>query len=350
MKIDINRMLRKSLLKLMPYQSARQEFVNEGRKMILLDANENPFETSVNRYPDPLQTKLKKAIAAWKNVEIEQLYLSNGSDEFISQIIQGCCEPGEDQIMIVPPTFGMYKVAAALHGVGVREVPLTSAFQLDVKAILQAADQKTKLLFIPNPNNPTGNSFDSNDLKTLVENFKGLVIIDEAYVEFAEAPSVVPWLNKHSNLIVCQTFSKAQGMAGARLGMAFADKKLISFLNRIKAPYNINSLTLDVAIQKLKEQNIVQAQVAVILKERLRLEAVLQNLPWVETCFPSDANFLLIRVDDSSHRYKQLIPKGIVVRNSSKNVGCENTLRISVGTPEENNILIEVLSTLENQL
>ncbi|MDG1022516.1 MAG: histidinol-phosphate transaminase [Flavobacteriaceae bacterium] len=348
MKIDVNRMLRKSLLELMPYQSARQEFVNEGRKMILLDANENPFETPVNRYPDPLQTEVKKAIAAIKNVEIDQLYLSNGSDEFISQIIMGCCEPGEDQIMIVPPTFGMYKVAATLHGVGVREVPLTSTFQLDVEAILQAADQKTKLLFIPTPNNPTGNSFDPYDLKTLVENFKGFVVIDEAYVEFAEAPSVLSWLHEHSNLIVCQTFSKAQGMAGARLGMAFADKKLISFLNRIKAPYNINSLTLDVALQKLKEQNIVQAQVAVILKERLRLEGVLQNLSWVETCFPSDANFLLIRVDDCSHRYNQLISKGIVVRNSSKNVGCENTLRISLGTPEENNTLIEVLSTLEN--
>jgi histidinol-phosphate aminotransferase len=348
MENDFNQYFRKSLLKLKPYQSAREEFINDGRKMILLDANENPFETSVNRYPDPLQMELKSQIAIWRNVGLEQIYLSNGSDEFISQIVMGSCEPGIDHIVIVPPTFGMYKVAAATFGVGVKEIPLTSEFQLDVPSILTAINEESKLLFIPNPNNPTGNSFNSNDIKTLIENFKGLVVIDEAYVEFAKNSSILPLLNNYPNLIVCQTFSKAQGMAGTRLGMAFAHNKLISFLNRIKAPYNINSLTLNAVLRKLKEQDEVKEQVANLLKERALLEAALKKVQWVEKCFPSDANFLLIRVDNSIHRYKQLIVAGIVVRNSSKSLGCENTLRISVGTPKENNILIEALQSLDN--
>jgi histidinol-phosphate aminotransferase len=348
MENDFNQYFRKSLLKLKPYQSAREEFINDGRKMILLDANENPFETSVNRYPDPLQMELKSQIAIWRKVGLEQIYLSNGSDEFISQIVMGSCEPGIDHIVIVPPTFGMYKVAAATFGVGVKEIPLTSEFQLDVPSILTAINEESKLLFIPNPNNPTGNSFNSNDIKTLIENFKGLVVIDEAYVEFAKNSSILPLLNNYPNLIVCQTFSKAQGMAGTRLGMAFAHNKLISFLNRIKAPYNINSLTLNAVLRKLKEQDQVKEQVANLLKGRALLEAALKKVQWVEKCFPSDANFLLIRVDNSIHRYKQLIDAGIVVRNSSKSLGCENTLRISVGTPKENNILIEALQLLDN--
>ena len=348
METDFNQYFRESLLKLKPYQSAREEFINDGRKMILLDANENPFETSVNRYPDPLQIELKSQISIWRKVGLEQIYLSNGSDEFISQIVMGSCKPGMDHIVIVPPTFGMYKVAAATLGVGVKEIPLTSEFQLDVPSILAAVNEKSKLLFIPSPNNPTGNSFNSNDIKMLIENFKGLVVVDEAYVEFAKNPSILPLLNNYPNLIVCQTFSKAQGMAGARLGMAFAHKELISFLNRIKAPYNINSLTLNAVLKKLKEQNQVKDQVADLLKGRSLLEAALKKVHWVEKCFPSDANFLLIRVDNSIHRYKQLIDAGIVVRNSSKSLGCENTLRISVGTPKENNILIKVLKSLDN--
>jgi len=348
METDFNQYFRKSLLKLKPYQSAREEFVNVERKMILLDANENPFTTSVNRYPDPMQMELKTEISRWRKVDLDQIYLSNGSDEFISQIVMGSCEPGMDHIVIVPPTFGMYRVAAATFGVSVKEIPLTSEFQLDVPSILAAVNEGSKLLFIPNPNNPTGNSFNSNDIKTLIENFKGLVVVDEAYVEFAKTPSILPLLNNYPNLIVCQTFSKAQGMAGARLGMAFAHKELISFLNRIKAPYNINSLTLNAVLRKLKEQEQVKEQVADLLKERALLEAALKKVQWVEKCFPSDANFLLIRVDNSIHRYKQLIVAGIVVRNSSKSLGCENTLRISVGTPKENNILIKVLQSLDN--
>lgn len=350
MKFDLTNYLRPRLLALSPYQSAREEFTANGREMILLDANENPFATKLNRYPDPLQLELKEQIAAWKGVRIDQLYLSNGSDEFISNIIMGCCEPDRDQIVIVPPTFGMYKVSATTHGVGVVEVPLTDSFQLDVPAILARADASTQLIFIPTPNNPTANNFDLEAIRELVERFPGVVVIDEAYVEFSSNPSVIPWLETYPNLVVCQTFSKAQGMAGARLGMAFAHPDFIAFFNRIKAPYNINSLTIRAALEKLKAQDQVREQVKLLLEERSRLEEAFAHIPFIEKCFPSDANFVLIRVDDSTLRYQQLIDIGIVVRNPSKNLNCENTLRITVGLPEENTQLIEALLSLSKTL
>lgn len=346
MKFDYKKHIRTHLLSLTPYQSAREEFTADGREMILLDANENPFATEVNRYPDPLQLELKEQIAEWKGVGVDQLYLSNGSDEFISNVIMGCCEPGQDQIVIVPPTFGMYKVSARTHGVGVVEVPLTDAFQLDVPAILKAVDASCKIVFIPTPNNPTANSFDLNAIKELLENFQGLVLVDEAYVEFSTNPSIIPWLEDYPNLMVSQTFSKAQGMAGARLGMAFAHSDFIRFFNRIKAPYNINTLTINAALNRLKEQDKVGEQVQLLLDERRRLEEAFGSIPFIKQCFPSDANFILIRVDDSSLRYQQLIDCGIVVRNPSKNLNCENTLRISVGLPEENNRFIDALKSL----
>ena len=346
MKFDYKKYIRTHLLSLTPYQSAREEFTADGREMILLDANENPFATEVNRYPDPLQLELKEQIAEWKGVGVDQLYLSNGSDEFISNVIMGCCEPGQDQIVIVPPTFGMYKVSARTHGVGVVEVPLTDAFQLDVPAILKAVDASCKIIFIPTPNNPTANSFDLNAIKELLENFQGLVLVDEAYVEFSTNPSIIPWLEDYPNLMVSQTFSKAQGMAGARLGMAFAHSDFIRFFNRIKSPYNINTLTINAALNRLKEQDKVGEQVQLLLDERRRLEEAFGSIPFIKQCFPSDANFILIRVDDSSLRYQQLIDCGIVVRNPSKNLNCENTLRISVGLPEENNRLIDALKSL----
>jgi histidinol-phosphate aminotransferase len=346
MKFDYKKYIGTHLLSLTPYQSAREEFTADGREMILLDANENPFATEVNRYPDPLQLELKEQIAEWKGVGVDQLYLSNGSDEFISNVIMGCCEPGQDQIVIVPPTFGMYKVSSRTHRVGVVEVPLTDAFQLDVPAILKAVDASCKIIFIPTPNNPTANSFDLNAIKELLENFQGLVLVDEAYVEFSTNPSIIPWLEDYPNLMVSQTFSKAQGMAGARLGMAFAHSDFIRFFNRIKAPYNINTLTINAALNRLKEQDKVGEQVQLLLDERRRLEEAFGSIPFIKQCFPSDANFILIRVDDSSLRYQQLIDCGIVVRNPSKNLNCENTLRISVGLPEENNRLIDALKSL----
>ena len=258
MKFDYKKYIRTHLLSLTPYQSAREEFTADGREMILLDANENPFATEVNRYPDQLQLELKEQIAEWKGVGVDQLYLSNGSDEFISNVIMGFCEPGQDQIIIVPPTFGMYKVSARTHGVGVVEVPLTDALQLDVPSILKAVDASCKIIFIPTPNNPTANSFDLNAIKELLENFQGLVLVDEAYVEFSTNPSIIPWLEHYPNLMVSQTFSKAQGMAVARFGMAFAHSDFISFFNRIKAPYNINTLTINAALNRLKDQDNVR--------------------------------------------------------------------------------------------
>jgi len=257
-----------------------------------------------------------------------------------------CCEPGQDHIVIVPPTFGMYKVSATMHGVGVVEVPLTEAFQLDVTAILNTLTTSSKIIFIPTPNNPTANSFDLNAIKELLENFDGLVVVDEAYAEFSTNPSIIPWLKDYPNLMVSQTFSKAQGMAGARLGMAFAHSDFIHLFNRFKAPYNINSLTINAALKRLKEQDRVGEQVQLLLYERRRLEEVFDAIPFIKQCFPSDANFILIRVDNSGLRYQQLIDCGIVVRNPSKNLNCENTLRISVGLPEENNLLIDALKSL----
>ena len=346
MKFDYTKYIRTYLLSLTPYKSAREEYEAEGRPMILLDANENPFDSLVNRYPDPKQRELKKEIATWRGVDENQIYLCNGSDEFISNVINGCCEPGKDSIMIVPPTFGMYKVSAKTYGVGIQEVPLTSSFQLDVDSILEIADENSKIIFLPTPNNPTANNFDLDAVEQLIHGFPGLVVVDEAYAEFSSNPSVIPWLAKYPNLMVCQTFSKAQGMAGARLGMAFAHSDFISFFNRIKAPYNINSLTINAVQKRLKNQDKVKQEVDLLLKERQRLEEAFASISFIEKYFPSDANFLMIRVDDSSIRYKQLLENGIVVRNSSKNLNCENTLRISVGLPQENNRLIEVLASL----
>ena len=347
MKLEINRFVRKSLLDLKPYRSAREEYVGEGRDMILLDANENPFPSSFNRYPDPMQTELKNRIAVWKEVNPNQLYLSNGSDEFISQIIMACCDPQNDHIITLPPTFGMYKVSAITCGVTVKEVPLDTNFELDVEAILETADSNSKIIFIPTPNNPTANSFDVNSIEIIIQEFPGLVVVDEAYIEFTNKASFTTLLNKYINLVVCQTFSKAQGMAGARLGMAFANPELIRFFNSLKAPYNLNSLTINLALERLESQEKVNEQVEIMLNERKRLEVAFSEISFIKTIFTSDANFILVRFDDCKIRYQQLLDQGIVVRNSSKNRACENTLRISVGTQKENNSLINALRNLD---
>lgn len=339
---------KKEIIALKPYASAREEFVSTDREMILLDANENPFGKEVNRYPDPMQRKLKKRIAETKNVREEQIFLCNGSDEFFNQLLVCFCTPKEDQVMILPPTFGMYQVCADINAVETIKVPLTDDFQLNTDNILKQKNTQTKIIFIPSPNNPTGNCFTEKDLKKIVEEFDGLVVIDEAYVEFASKNSVVSWLDQFENLIVTQTFSKAQGMAGVRLGMAFAHPTVIELLNKIKAPYNINILTQNEVLKRLDEQGLIAEQVKQILQEKERLLPVLKELHYVETIFPSDANFILIRVDDSSKRYQELLNHGIVVRNPSNNYNCQNTLRITVGTLEENNALISALRTMNN--
>lgn len=343
MNTELTKLLRPHILEIVPYQSARQEFVNDGRSMTLLDANENPFDSGVNRYPDPFQWDLKRAIAKHKNVQPDQLFLSNGSDELISQLIQLFCNPSKDAVLIAPPTFGMYAVAASIHDVAVKKVPLTRDFQLDVDGLLAAADSATKLLFIPTPNNPTGQHFSKEKLRKLAENFSGILVVDEAYIEFSEEPSMIPWINEFPRLVVCQTFSKAKGMAGIRLGMAFAQPDLIACLNRIKFPYNINVLTQQSALAVLEDQQRISDEITTLLHEKERLKKALIDCSFVQKCYPSDANFFLIRVDDAQKRYQEFLKAGIVVRNTSKYLYCENTLRITVGTPEENHALLTLL-------
>lgn len=345
--LELKLLLRPAIEALKPYSSARQEFMGDTNEMILLDANENPYPSELNRYPDPLQWDFKKEIAQWKNCSPEQLFLSNGSDEVIAHLITAFCEPKEDHIILVPPTFGMYAVAANILGITQKNIPLTIDYQLDIKSILKQADRHSKVLFIPTPNNPTANSFNNEVILELVEKFPGIVCIDEAYWEFTKAKSFVYELQSFPNLVVLQTFSKAQGMAGIRLGITFAHKDIIKILNKIKAPYNLNYLTQKVALAQLKAQDKIQEQVAILLSERDRLIAEIETIGFVEKVFPTDANFFLIRVDDSHKRYTQLLKNRIVVRHTSKQLLCENTLRITVGLTNENNALLAALRKMD---
>lgn len=340
----MNALVRPSISKLKPYSSARDEF--QGDSAVFLDANESPFETGVNRYPDPLQRALKQRIAAIKGVDADRIFLGNGSDEVLDLIFRAYCEPGQDNVIILPPTYGMYKVLADLNGVECREVLLTSNFGPDVEKIQRMADSHSKVLFLCSPNNPSGNAFAQEKIEHLLRSFSGLVVVDEAYVDFCIERTLLPRLAEFPNLIVTQTFSKAYGLAGIRLGMAFASAEIISVLNRIKPPYNINNLTQRFAFDRLADTSQVQQQVQHLLEERKKLSVALTTVPWVKEVFPSDANFLLIRVDDADLRYRQLVEHGIVVRNRSSQPLCENCLRITVGTEEENTRLLQVMKEL----
>jgi len=347
MTFNIKKFARKSLLDLKPYKSAREEYVRENKNIILLDANESPYKSITNRYPDPLQIELKEKISKWKKISINNIYLSNGSDEFISQSILGFCEPDMDHIIVTSPTFLMYKVSANLHGVEVKDIPLLNDFELNVDEIIKQSNNNSKIIFIARPNNPTGNSYRENDLIKIIENFPGLVIVDEAYIEYSKQKSFINYMSKYPNLIVCQTFSKAQGMAGARVGMAIAHDEVISFLNQLKAPYNLNTLSQKEAINKIKSQNKVLLKTKTVLKERDVLEFKMKKIHFIKKIYKSDANFFLLKVDNSSKRYMQLIDKGIVVRNSSKNLNCLNTLRVTVGTSKENILLIKAMKEID---
>ena len=338
---------RPEIIALKPYASARSEFKLGEKQMILLDANENPFDNGMNRYPDPMQLKLKKRLAEAKHLAIDQIFLGNGSDDVLNQLMIAFCAPGKDKAVLLPPTFGMYQVCANINGVETIEVPLTDDFHLDIKAISEVQSKATKIIFIANPNNPTGNCFALEDIRKIIEEFDGLVVVDEAYVEFATNKSVISWINDYHNLIVVQTFSKAQGLAGLRLGMAFAHSEIINLMNKVKAPYNINSLTQKEILKRLEEQGLIQQQVHRIKLEKEQLMLEFESISFIEKVFPSDANFFLIRMDDSTQRYNELIDRGIVVRDSSKNLNCANTLRITVGTPDENNALIIALRSMD---
>ena len=318
-----------------PYSSARDEYKNLQQEMVFLDANENPFNTTVNRYPDPQQTVLKTLISNQNNVETNQILLGNGSDEVLDLIFRAFCEPNQDSILSLPPTYGMYDVLANLNAIENIQVPLSKNFQIEVDRILSNVKTNTKLLFICSPNNPSGNTINRDAVKRLLNSFNGLVIIDEAYIDFTNEVSWTEQLNTYPNLIVTQTLSKAYGLAGIRLGVCYASQDIISALNKIKPPYNINTLTQDAAMKALENKHKVADQISTVLKERSRLMKTFENYPFIKKIYPSEANFILIKVDDANKRYNQLIDKGIVVRNRSSQLHCENCLRITVGTPTE---------------
>ena len=343
---DVNRLVRESVRKLQPYSSARDEYVSDGSEMIFLDANENPFDNGVNRYPDPYQRSLKSVLSEQKGLAEQQILLGNGSDEVLDLIYRAFCEPNQDNIITLPPTYGMYKVLAGINAVENREVLLTKDFEPNVTEILKVADSNSNLLFICSPNNPTGNAFQKKEIKELLESFNGLVVVDEAYIDFSNDESWVSELKQYPNLIVTQTLSKAYGLAGIRLGICYASEEIIGILNKIKPPYNVNQLTQQRALQRVLHQDLVKQEVKQILDEREELTKALKDLEFVAALYPTDANFVLAKVDDANKRYQQLLEKQVVVRNRSTQPLCENTLRFTVGTPEENKKLIAILKEL----
>ncbi|MGV8827974.1 MAG: histidinol-phosphate transaminase [Breznakibacter sp.] len=338
---SLQELVRPNIFNLKPYSSARDEFTGEAS--VYLDANESPYNSPYNRYPDPYQRKLKKKVAELKQVAVEQIFLGNGSDEPIDLLIKAFCTPGTDNIISIDPTYGMYQVAADINEVEVRRVALTASFELNTKALLDAADDNSKLLFICSPNNPTGNSFKRSEILEITNAFQGIVVLDEAYIDFSSQESLLPELNQHPNLVVLQTFSKAWGMAGLRLGMAFASKEIIGILNKIKYPYNINILTQEKVLEMLQDEERTGKWVATTIEERGKMARELENFSFVTTIHPSDANFLLIRTLDANGLYKFLVDQKIIVRNRSTVTLCNNCIRITIGSPEENQQILEAL-------
>ena len=337
---------RPEILALSPYTSARDSFSATDGEWVFLDANENPNQSTVNRYPDPVQLQLKQVIANLRGCSVDQLLIGNGSDEILDLIFRAFCTPNKDEVILMPPTYGMYAVLANINGVRICEVPLTEDFQLAPDKILAAVTPNTKAIFLCSPNNPSGNLFNQEAIEELLNGFDGLVVIDEAYIDFTNRPSWLTQLVNFNNLIVTQTLSKAFGLAGLRLGIAIAHPDIIKLLHKIKPPYNINTLSQQKAIEALSKKDIVAAQVKDLCSERDRIANQLKNIAWIKAIYPSDANFLLVRVDDAHKRYDELLQKQIVVRNRSTQTNCENTLRISIGTKEENELLIAACNAI----
>ena len=343
---SIQELVRENIKNLKPYSSARDEFKELAVDMVFLDANENPFENGVNRYPDPQQTTVKKELSALKGIPVNQILLGNGSDEVLDLIFRAFCEPKQDNIITLPPTYGMYEVLANINNIEERGVLLTINFQPNVNKILKITDTNSKLLFLCSPNNPTGNSFSNESIEKLLKSFKGLVVIDEAYIDFSSEKSWLERLNEFPNLVITQTLSKAYGMAGIRLGICYASEEIIGVLNKIKPPYNVNELTQQRALKRILTKNKVKKEVKTILEQREKLIAKLKVISFIEKVYPTDANFVLIKVDDALKRYSQLIEKGIVIRNRTTQPLCENTLRLTIGTKSENIKLINALKDL----
>jgi histidinol-phosphate aminotransferase len=348
MKFDINTITRENVKILKPYSSARDEFEDfDTAEMIFLDANENPFQNGVNRYPDPQQNSVKAILAKNNNVKSSQILLGNGSDEVLDLLFRAFCEPKTDNIISLPPTYGMYSVLANINAVENREVFLSNDFQPQLENILNAVDDNTKIIFLCSPNNPTGNSFSDESVVTLLKNFKGLVVIDEAYIDFSDKESWLTEIDEYPNLVITQTLSKAYGLAGIRLGICYASEDVISVLNKIKPPYNVNELTQQRAIVRLNDSKKIKAEISSIIEQREKLLKVLSEVNFVEKIYPTEANFVLIKVDDANKRYNELIAKGIVIRNRTTQPLCENTLRLTIGIPEENAVLIKELKSLK---
>lgn len=348
MTFDINKLVRDNVKVLKPYSSARDEFEDfDTAEMVFLDANENPYQNGVNRYPDPQQANVKVVLGQIKNLSQKQILLGNGSDEVLDLLFRAFCEPKVDNIISLPPTYGMYSVLANINNVENKEVLLSNDFQPQVDKILEAVTDNTKIIFLCSPNNPTGNSFTTESVTTLLEKFSGFVVIDEAYIDFSDKASWLEKLDQYPNLIITQTLSKAYGLAGIRLGICYASEEVIAVLNKIKPPYNVNELTQQRALERLSDQEKINREISSILTERDTLLDVLNQVPFVEKIYPSEANFILIKVDDANKRYDELIAKGIVIRNRSTQPLCENTLRLTIGTEEENKKLIKALISLK---
>jgi histidinol-phosphate aminotransferase len=340
--VDINKLVRGNVIRLTPYSSARDEF--SGKSGIFMDANENPYG-NLNRYPDPYQRDLKKAISKVKGVEEEKIFLGNGSDEIIDLCFRIFCNPGIDKVLTFTPTYGMYQVSASVNDIEVIRIPLNENFQIDMNRVSPLfSDKNLKLIFICSPNNPTGNAMNYPDVEKILSNFEGIVVIDEAYIDFSEKPSFIRLIERYPNLIIMQTFSKAFGLAAARIGMAFSNRSVIQYFNKLKPPYNISTINQKAVLSKLERIEEYKTQVIKIKKERERLSSNLIKMKITEKVFPSDANFLLVKVKNADYIYKTLVNKNIITRNRSSIIN--NCLRITIGKKSENDKLVKALKSI----
>ena len=348
---NLENLIRENIKRLTPYSSARKEY--SGAAQIFLDANENsfgsPLPENYNRYPDPLQTEIKRKIAVWNNVKPEEIFVGNGSDEAIDLLFRIFCRPQTDNVLICPPTYGMYEVSAEINDVKIKRANLTVDFELDFERIKNSIDENTKLLFVCSPNNPSGNSFERENILRLVKDFQGLVVVDEAYIHFSQEKSLVSEINNFPNLVVLQTFSKAWGLAGLRVGLAFADEKTIKLFNRVKPPYNVSQIAQEAILQAMENKSQVKETIAEIVSEREKLIEKLNEFSFVTKIYPSDANFILVKSTDAEQIYKFLLGEKIVVRNRSNVELCAGCLRITVGTIEENEVLLNSLKRLATE-
>ena len=346
---NIDSILRNNIKELVPYSSARDEF--KGEASVFLDANENsygsPLNHSYNRYPDPLQWKVKERLSEIKGVPAQNIFLGNGSDEAIDILFRAFCNPGIDNVITLPPTYGMYEVSANINDVEVRKIMLRPDYQLNMEGIAEAIDDHTKIIFICSPNNPTGNSIDRQDIETILANFNGLVVIDEAYINYSRQKTFIQELTEYSNLVILQTLSKAWGLAGLRIGMAFASEEIIEVFNKVKPPYNINEASQQLALEALQNVDQINNWIKETVEERGKLIAELVQLPFVIKIYPSDANFILVKTTNARGIYNHLVDQGIIVRDRSKVELCEGSLRITIGTPKENKILLNALKNFQ---